>query len=161
MAIKILKKDKNPESSLSGDSNDNLSFEQVKSLAGALTPQSSLEDIINVLETMAMRPVNHLETEMLLGIAASNTKLGKKILKLELNHLVQELGLQPVDLPLEIARHLLKTRYGNGLHLNRCADGSFWRYAKTLWVETTDEWLRNQLLQVELVPNCWTAWQRS
>jgi len=139
-------KDKNSNSN-DGSAHDAKSFEDVRDMADCLTKASGPDDTIEVLKAIAVSDMNPLETDNIISLVSKKTGTGKNPLRRTLEGIIQELGLIPNDLALEVARTLRAEHFNEGRYLLCGPDGSYWVYEETHWKRTTTANLRKLLLK--------------
>ena len=134
------------ESPLHHEANPKLSYNDIMKLAGALNVDSASEEIKDALKAVIDNRFGYIQTQMVLKKIAKRTKIDKKFLKQTLHKLKLVLGLNVQDASQKLTLHVLQKDFGDGLHLLRCADHSYWVYDKTHWRPTTDSQIRHDLL---------------
>lgn len=123
------------------------SYDDVLSMANSLVKESTLDAIKQVLTCLAYGNFDPLETDMIITAVASKIEPGKKPLNQLLKTIIQELGLVPNDLALEVARTVRDQSFNGGAHLFRCPDGSYWAFIETHCRRTTKANLRRLLVE--------------
>ena len=119
------------------DEKEKPSFDDVLGMVKSLAQESTHDAIKQTLTFLAVGKFDALETDMIISMIASKIKVGKTPLKLLLKTIIQEQGLVPNDLALEVARTVRNQSFNGGSHLFRCPDGAYWVFNGTHCRRTT------------------------
>ena len=123
------------------------SYEDVLGMVKSLAKESTHDAIKQVLTCLAVGKFDPLETDTIISMIASKIKVGKTPLKLLLKTIIQEQGLVPNDLALEVARTVRNQSFNGGSHLFRCPDGAYWVFNGTHCRRTTKANLRKLIME--------------
>jgi putative DNA primase/helicase len=108
-------------------------------LASALKKNSSDGEIAAVLKTLAQEKLGPLTQDRILSAIKESTGIRLRSLQLQLAAIEQELGSKKPDGALALADRVRTIHFKEGSHILRSADGSYWKYDKTHWIETTGD----------------------